>query len=205
MARKAKIVATTFPEKVKTRIFGRNTRLRFIQEPSVEAFKCSNNSKHGDQFAISHLVVQPQLLRSNDIPDKHRSDECTAKGICYESGQGLNPNSVLDQGLNPSSNKINNNSHRAQSTRLVVETRKDIPVRVNAPQESRQEFKHVTLCNNTVQADLGMNPASKLCSSAATKVKGSSIVVPGVMNGLTYDSADSTSDFIPIYDINHAG
>ena len=94
MARKAKNVTATFPERVKTRIFGRSTRLRFVQEPSVEAFKCSNSLKHGDQLTISHPVVQPQLLCFNDIPDIHRSDECTDKDICYESGQCLNPSSI---------------------------------------------------------------------------------------------------------------
>ena len=117
----------------------------------------------------------------------------------------MNPNRVLDQGLNLSSNKTSASSHRAQSTQFIVETSKDIPVRVDAQEESRCAFTHATLCNNTAQADLGMNPATELCSSAAKKVVVSSLVVPGVVNALTHDSADSALDFIPIYDINHAG
>ena len=50
-----------------------------------------------------------------------------------------------------------------------------------------------------------MNPATELCSSAATQVAGSSLVVPGMMNALVHDSADSTSEFILIFFINHAG
>ena len=61
MARKAKNVTATFPERIKTRIFGRSTRSAFDQEPSVDAFKCSSNSQHGEQLTISHPVVQPQF------------------------------------------------------------------------------------------------------------------------------------------------
>ena len=117
----------------------------------------------------------------------------------------MNPNSVLDQGLIPGSNKISSSSHRAQNTQVIVETSKDISVRVDAPEESRCEFTHATLCNNTAQVDLGINPATELGSSAAEKVVGSSLVVPGMVNASTHDSADSALDFIPIYDINHAG
>ena len=131
MARKAKNVTATFPERVKTRIFGPSARFRCVQEPSVEAFKCSSTSQHGEQFTISHPVVQPQSLRFNDSPDINRPNECTEKDICYESGQGLNLNSVLDQGLNLSSNQTSGSSHRAQSTQFIGETSKDIPVRLD--------------------------------------------------------------------------
>ena len=87
MARKAKNVTATFPERIKTRIFGRSTRFAFDQEPSVEAFKCSSDSQHGKQLTISHPVVQPQSLRFNDSPDIIRSNECTQKHSCYELGQ----------------------------------------------------------------------------------------------------------------------
>ena len=116
MARKAKNVTATFPERIKTRIFGRSTRFAFDQEPSVEALKCSSNSKHGEQFTISHPVVQPQSLRFNGSPDIIRSNECTQKDSCHELGQGLNPKHALDQGLNLSSNHASGTSHRAQST-----------------------------------------------------------------------------------------
>ena len=188
MDRKAKNVTAAFPERVTTRVFGRSTRLIFVQEPSVEAFKCSNNSKHGDQLTISHPV-----------------DECTDKDSCYESGQGVNPNSALGQGLNLMSNKMSAGSHSGQSTESIVETSKDIPGRGSATNERQCELPHVTLSNNTAQVDLGVNPATKLCSSAAKKVVGSSLAYPGVDNAPIHDSADSTSDFIPIYDINHVG
>ena len=154
MARKAKNVTATFPERVKTRAFGRSTRLSFVQEPSVEAFQCSNNSKHGDQFTISHPVVQPQSLRFNDTSDTYRSDDCTDKDNCYESGQGLNPNNALNQGLNLMSNKMSAGSHGGQSTKFIVETSKDIPGRVSATNKRQREFPHITLCNNTAQVDL---------------------------------------------------
>ena len=194
-----------FPERIKTRIFGRTTRFAFHQAPSVEAFKCSSNSQHGEQFTISHPVVQPQSLRFNDSPDIIRSNECTQKDSCYKLGQGLNPKHAVDQGLNLSSNQASGSSHRAQNTQFIVETSNDIPVRLDDPEESQCKFAHAALCNNTAVADLGMNPAANLCSSAANKVVGSSLVVPGAVNAMTHESVDSASDFIPIYDINHAG
>ena len=96
-------------------------------------------------------------------------------------------------------------SHSGQSTKSIVEISKDIPGSVSATNERQHELSHVSLCNNTAQVGLGVNSATELCGSAAKKVAGSSLVYPGMVNAPIHDSADSTSDFIPIYDINRAG
>ena len=66
MAKKSKYVTATFPKRVRTQICGRGTRFSLVQEPSGEIHECSSSSNNGDQFTVSHSVVQPQSLRSTD-------------------------------------------------------------------------------------------------------------------------------------------
>ena len=90
MARKPQNVTATFPERVKTRVFGRGTRFSLVQEPSVKNhISSSRSSIYDDQFTISHLLVQAQSLCSNHSFSAFMPEECTDKDKCYESGQAL--------------------------------------------------------------------------------------------------------------------
>ena len=118
------------------------------------------------------------------------SEECTDKDKCHESGQGLNPNSALDQALNPASSNRSAESHSGRG---------DVPGSVSTSPGRQYELRDVNQYHNTVQVDLGANSATEQYSSGAKMVVGSSLAYPGMVNAPLRDCAD-----IQIYDINHA-
>ena len=153
MARKFKNVAAIFPERVKTKVLGVSGRFNLVQEPSVKAHKSPSSSKNGDQFTFSHPIVQTQTLKSNSCIPK----ECIVKDKRHEFGQRLNPNTDLDQGLNPASSDRRAESQIVQVTNSNIESSGVVPGSVSCSLEGQYDLQEVNQHYDTVQFGLGVN------------------------------------------------
>ena len=202
MARKFK---KCYWKRVKTKVFGLSARFNLVQEPIVKAHKSPSSSKNGDQFTFSHPIVQTQTLSFNDKSSSCISRECIDNDKRHESGQGLNLNNDLDQGLNPASSDRRAESQIVQVNNSNIESSGVVPGSVSCSLEGQYDLEDVNQHYDTVQVGLGVNFAPEQNSPGANMVVGSSLVYPGKVNTPLRDCADITLDFIPIYDINHAG
>ena len=121
-------------------------------------------------------IVQTQSLRFNDKFSRCMSKECIDKDKRHESGQGLNPNSALDQGLNPASSNSRAESQIVQVTSSSIECIGVVPGSVSYSLEGQCDLQDVNQYHNTVQIGLGANSASEQNSPGADLVVGSSLV-----------------------------
>ena len=117
----------------------------------------------------------------------------------------MNLNSALDQGLNPASSNRRAESQIVQVTNSNIESSGVVPGSVSYSLEGQCDLQDVKQHHDRVQVGLGANSASEQNSPAADMVMGSSLVYPGKVKAPLGDCADTTLNFIPIHDINHAG